>query len=929
MIPGTRLGHYEIRARIGAGGMGEVYLAHDSKLDRQVALKILPPELAANADRMRRFVQEAKAAAALNHPNIAHVYEIGEEKGTHFIAMEFIDGVTLSQRIHREPIELRKLLRFLQHAAEGLAKAHAAGIVHRDLKPDNIMITSEGHAKVLDFGLAKLFEHRFTGANSRNSQNTTVRMAPRSISGTIMGTVGYMSPEQAEGRVNNIDQRSDIFSFGCILFEAVTGRLPFAGNSAVNSLHKTIHEAAPPIKEFNPAAPADLQRIISRCLAKDPEDRYQTIKDLAIELRDLRHELERKPTPDPATTANHSATSGTAQLVTQSVSAGAQTGHSSTDRAGVESSRRRIIAVVAVIVVVVAVLLSGFYILRRRNLVVPFAESKVSRITSSGKATDAAISPDGRYIVHVVDNAGQQSVQLRQVATNTNQEIISPAKVVYSGLTFSPDGNYLYYTMSDNSSPSPALYRKPVLGGEETKLTENVKGRAALSPDGKRLAFLRVDSSQDETELVVANADGADQQKLASRKAPDYYRSLAWSPDGNVIALSTGTFKGNYHGTVVTIAASGGVEHSLTTQTWYRTGPVGWLGDGSGLILSATVQSYGVHQLWYISYPEGKARQITHDLNNYAAVSLTSDSKSLVTVQREQTSSIWIAPVSRGISSGNLSINVSDSRQIPTGSRTFDGRYGLSWMPDGRLTYTSAVSGDFDIWIMQQDGSAQRQLTSDPKTSIYTTDNYASASRDGRYILFTTDRETGNPHVWRMNSDGSDLKRLTNGPGEGVPKVTPDGRTVIYFDFTTQLLWKIPIEGGQPQQITDKHSDRPFISPDGRFIACGYQAGPNAPFEIAVISIEGKEPLKLFEVPLTVNVDDLAWTPDGSAIVYSDTRNGVSNFWSQKVDGGPAEQLTDFKSDRIYSFEFSPDGKSLALARGNSTADVVLFNWIS
>jgi eukaryotic-like serine/threonine-protein kinase len=293
LTAGAKLGHYEIRSRIGAGGMGEVYLAQDNRLDRKVALKILPAEVAASQDRMRRFVQEAKAAAALNHPNIAHIYEIGESDGVNFIAMEFIDGHTLRELIHGGQSDLTKLLRYLQHAAEGLAKAHAAGIVHRDLKPDNIMITPDGHAKVLDFGLAKLIEpqHPVTDSGKDTSDFETAILLQHSTPGLVLGTVGYMSPEQAQGKIKQIDQRSDIFSFGCILFEAVTGHKAFPGKDAIDSLNKIVHEAAPPISDYRPDTPNHLQRIVRRCLAKDPDDRYQTIKDVAIELRELRRDL--------------------------------------------------------------------------------------------------------------------------------------------------------------------------------------------------------------------------------------------------------------------------------------------------------------------------------------------------------------------------------------------------------------------------------------------------------------------------------------------------------------------------------------------------------------------------------------------------------------------------------------------------------------
>ena len=289
----TQLGRYKIISLIGAGGMGEVYLAHDTALQRKVALKVLPPEVAANQDRMRRFKQEATSAASLNHPNIAHIYEIGDAEGFQFIAMEYVQGQTLREKIHHEDEELSKLLRILQHVAEGLAKAHAAGIVHRDLKPDNIMVSSDGHAKILDFGLAKLVEPP-TGSSVSGEDPTILQ--PHSTPGLVLGTMGYMSPEQAQGKTREIDHRSDVFSFGCILFEAITGQKAFAGSDTIETLNKIIREPAPPIANFNAGAPADLQRIVRRCLAKDPDERYQHIKDVAIELKEVRHELQASAT---------------------------------------------------------------------------------------------------------------------------------------------------------------------------------------------------------------------------------------------------------------------------------------------------------------------------------------------------------------------------------------------------------------------------------------------------------------------------------------------------------------------------------------------------------------------------------------------------------------------------------------------------------
>lgn len=291
---GDSIAHYKILSVLGRGGMGEVYLARDMRLDRKVALKILPPDLAANEDRMRRFVQEAKAAATLNHPNIAHIYEIGEAGGVNFIAMEFIDGQTLRQCILDLQTDLPKLLQLFQHAAEGLSKAHAAGIVHRDLKPENIMITRDGHAKVFDFGLAKLIEPPQSANMSNEASEFVTATIPESHSvvGLILGTAGYMSPEQAQGRTDEIDQRSDIFSFGCILYEAVTGQKAFEGKDRIERLYKIIREQPPPISVFIDNVPPELEKIVRRCLEKDPEERYQSIKDVAIELKELRRQLD-------------------------------------------------------------------------------------------------------------------------------------------------------------------------------------------------------------------------------------------------------------------------------------------------------------------------------------------------------------------------------------------------------------------------------------------------------------------------------------------------------------------------------------------------------------------------------------------------------------------------------------------------------------
>ena len=397
---GARLGRYEIKSRIGAGGMGEVYLALDTELDRKVAIKILPADVAANQDRMRRFTQEAKAAAALNHPNIAHIYEIGQADGVNFIAMEFVDGHTLGEVIHGGQTDLAKLLRYLQHGAEGLAKAHAVGIVHRDLKPDNIMITRDGHVKILDFGLAKLLEtagQKPDREGGLGSSEIATAMMPvqHSMPGVVMGTVGYMSPEQAQAKT--VDQRSDIFSFGCILYEVATGRKPFVGDSIIDTLHKIIYEPAPSITDLNPSASPDLQRVIRKCLAKEPEKRYQTIRDTANDLEELIEEMkgvsdiERSVAPSANATTSEAIKSTDDDVRAKSTVSVSQQSASSAEYIVSGIKQHKLAAVIVLLVLVVGAVGLGLY-LHARNTEV--AIESIAVLPFQNRSTEA----DSEYL---------------------------------------------------------------------------------------------------------------------------------------------------------------------------------------------------------------------------------------------------------------------------------------------------------------------------------------------------------------------------------------------------------------------------------------------------------------------------------------------------------------------------------------------------
>ena len=934
--PGSTLGHYKILEPIGAGGMGEVYKATDTKLDRPIALKILPAALVTDSDRVRRFIGEAKAASALNHPHIITIYEIGEaqldahnpQDVAHYIAMEYVSGATLHFKIHREDLELKKLLEYFAQTADGLAKAHAAGIVHRDLKPENIMVTEDGYAKILDFGLAKLIEaDQPAAASSADPGEAATAVMDKTRPGVVMGTIGYMSPEQAQGKV--VDQRSDIFSFGCILYEAATLHKPFQGDSVIDSLHKIVYGQAPPIASTNPDAPAELQRIIRKCLAKDPAERYQSIKDIAIDLRDLIREYDSQPrvsglyAPQPTVgqgyqpvTAPHSAQLAVteAQTIITDPSGAVTTGpvsaitHASIGKGGIG----RWIALVAglLLLAVIAAFSISFFIGQKQSKISgpAFQNTALSKLTSTGRALGAVISPDGKYVVHIVSEAGTQGLWVRQTATSSNVPIVPPDDGTYIGITFSRDGNYVYFVKWPKGATIRSLYQVPVLGGTPRKLIDDVDSAITFSRDGKRFAFVR--HSPGESALILVNADGSGEQKLLTYKQPDLFLQVEWSPDDKVIAASTRKISGGFRNELVAVQVSDGSEKVIGSQKWLNLGGFGWLADGTGLVISAVDQTPGARQLqiWRVTYPEGTAKRITNDLNNYTGVSLSGDSGTLVTVQADAVANLWAAPDGDALR----------ARQITSGSGTYD---QVSMLPDGRIAYMSNAGGTADLWVMDADGKNQKQLTSDAGVNVF-----PAASPDGRFVVFDSNRGA-NPatfNIWRIGVDGSNPRQLTQGEGEYFPTCSPDGKWVLYTPVSSGgklSLWKVPIDGGDPFQVNERVSVKPVISPDGKWIA--FQTSGDQPAsgpKLGIIPFDGGQTMKLLDVKFI----QYRWSPDGKAILYLDSNEGVWNIWSQAVDGGPPKQLTKFTSDQMFSFDWSRDGKMLVCSRGVVTTDVVL-----
>jgi len=936
LSPGARLGRYEIKTQLGAGAMGEVYLAQDTRLHRKVALKVLPAELTQKKDRLRRFEQEAQAAAGLNHPNIAHVYEIDEIEGQHFIAMEFVDGSTLREKI-REGTELRKLLRYLQHVGEGLAKAHAAGIVHRDLKPDNIMITREGYAKILDFGLAKLIEPQSQAARSQTTGQiindaATVAYEQLSQPGTVLGTAGYMSPEQVQGRTAEIDHRSDIFSFGCVLFEAVTRHRPFESESKVKTLYKIVYEPAPLITDFKPSAPPELQRIIRRCLAKEVDERYQTIKDVAIELKELRRELDRgahvdttvPPSPvgsEVDTTQSDPRSNGSTMGTSVAYQSSPTASISSAEFIvrGIKQHRNGLaLALGGLLLAVGGTFFIWYKFISTKPRIEPFHAMKITRLTTGGKIGSAlikgytSISPDGKYVVFRTTERGKDSLVGRQVLTGSLVKIVSDVDGKIGGTTFSRDGEFVYYSLFDKDNPLGMLYQVPALGGIARRVISGVTSPVTFSPDDKHLAFVRASAA--ESELLVSGLDGSGERKIASRKLPDYFSSAggpAWSPDGRTIACGAGTFSGNLSGTIVVVPAAGGPEKPITSQNWVSVSRALWLSDGSGLIVAAVPElvSAGT-QIWYVSYPDGVTRRITNDLNAYgtSSLGLSADSKTLVTVQADRSAQIWaIAPGE----------DESHAKQITSGK--YDGN-SITWTPDGAILFT-AVGEHSDIWIVSAEGTGNKQLTADAYT-----EELGCVSPDGRYVIFSSNR-SGNFNLWRMELNGNNPKQLTEGTAiDSQPTCSSDGQWVLFRSLRQgkPTIWKVPMAGGKPEQLTDKSSSWASVSPDGKLIALRFFDEEVKANKIAVLPFAGGEPIKVLDISFNFRDVGLGWTSDSRSIIFADARDNADNIWSQPLDGGPAKQLTNFKSGLIFAFEMSRDGKQIALSRGSQLDDVIL-----
>ena len=927
ILPGTIIGRYEIRSQLGAGGMGEVYLARDIELDRMVALKILPATVAADQQRMRRFVQEAKSASSLNHQNIITIYEIGEADSTRFIATEFVEGITLRQHLKRGRLALAEVFEIAIQIASGLVAAHEAGIVHRDIKPDNIMLRSrDGFVKVLDFGLVKLTE---AIPNTTDAEAPT-RALVNTDAGTVMGTVVYMSPEQARGK--QIDARTDIWSLGVILYEMITGAPPFNGETSADVIAAIVKSEPAPISRFAPETPERLEEIIGKALEKNVEDRYQTIKDLLIDLRrlkkrlDFESEIERSATGGSHSIHDSIPSRTIPQGVAPTISTDSVRPTSSAEYIVSEIKRHKSGVLLAVVGLLVIAAAAAFLWSKFSSSVPPAVarSMKIEKLTSGGRVNgvlidgSTSISPDGKYVVFTLIDAGKVSVWVRQLATGNDVQIVPPMEGGNNGTTISKDGEFVYYVMQAQSDPDRALYQVGILGGTPRKVLDGVRGPISFSPDGTQFTFVRQFPGGEGDALMIANTDGSKESILVTRKGNEWFSTSgpAWSPDGKTIACAAGTASGGTYMTVMGYSLQDKSLRPLTAHKWIgEVRRLLWLPDGKGLVVPAqsNAQFLSRTQLYLLSQPNGEVTRITNDLNGYGNVSLglTADGNTIVTVQSVPSIQLWTM---------NLEQPTNRAVQITHGE--VDGSEGVDWIENDQIVFINQTGERIDLSEVNADGSGTKRLTNESETIV----NLA-VSPDRKYFFFSSLR-SGTFHIWRMNVDGTNLKQMTTGDSfEFSPVCSPDGQWLLFSSWRSGLpcLWRTPINGGDAIQVTNKRTGPGAYSRDGKFIAAGFAADEGRRgFKLGIFNADGGEPVKLIDVERANLFSGLAWSADGKSVIYVADQNGVSNLWKQPIAGGPPQQVTNFTSDGIYSFALSPDGKRLALSRGHATLDIVL-----